>query len=96
MRPLLVLIAAVACAAALTVTAAGRQTDSREPQGSSVGNGDGPAPSIAPAVRATARRAGCRLRTFASDGFQHGLSFSYKQIPPTSGTHASRWAEWGL
>lgn len=89
--------AAVIASTAITAVAIAQETDTRQPQGSSVGEGTGPAPSFAAPVRRAATRAGCRLKAFKSAGIQHGVgSFSYQQIPPTSGTHAGRWADYGL
>lgn len=91
------LLAAVLCAAVAGIAGA-RQEDTRQPKGSSVGQGAGPAPAIAPAVRQAASRAGCRTRAFRSEGFAHATVGSppFKQLPPVSGTHAPRWADWGV
>jgi hypothetical protein len=94
--PLAVLTALVFATGIVTVASA-QSEDTRLPQGSSVGDGDGPAPAIATAVKSAARSGGCSVRSFASAGFQHGIgSFSYPQTPATSGTHAGRWADWGF
>ena len=97
MRLPLALLIALACAVPLAAVASAQSDDTRLPQGSAVGNGDGPAPAIATNVRSAARSGKCSVRSFKSDGFQHGIgSFTYNQTPATSGTHAGRWADWGI
>jgi hypothetical protein len=77
-------------------------------RGSSVGFGEGPAPSFAPAVRKAARNAGCRLRSDASAVGIHLLisdvqplhvsnpDYSKVPRPPTNGHHRPLWANWGF
>jgi hypothetical protein len=77
-------------------------------RGSSVGFGEGPAPSFAPVVKRAARRAGCRLRSDASAIGIHLLisdlvplhvdNPDYRKVPrpPTNGHHRSLWADWGF
>ena len=97
MRIPLGVILALLASAGLTSPAGGQESDSRLPAGSSVGNGDGPAPSFSTAVRRAAKRGGCTVRSFRSDGYEHaGAPFAFAQSPPTSGTHATRWADWGV
>ena len=37
------------------------------------------------------------MRAFRSAGLQHDTGpVAYPQTPPTSGTHAGRWADWGV
>ena len=97
MRPALALLVAVVCAAGISTIALAQSGDTRLPKGSSVGNGDGPAPAIATAIKSAAKRGGCSVRSFPSGGFQHGAApFAYAQTPATSGTHAGRWADWGV
>lgn len=95
--PLALLLALISAALLVSVAAAQSEEDSRLPQGSSVGDGLGKAPAIAAAVKRTAKSGSCSVRAFASGGVQHGAGpFSFKQTPATSGTHASRWADWGV
>src|SRR5204863_5181817 len=75
-------------------------------RGSSVGFGEGPAPTLSPTVRRAARRAGCRLRSDPSAVGIHLLLSDIvplhvdnpgygKQIrPPTNGLHRPIWANW--
>jgi hypothetical protein len=77
-------------------------------KGSSVGFGQGPAPSFAPAVRTAAKRAGCRLRADPSAVGIHLLlsdivrlhvdnpNYSKVPQPPTNGRHRPLWADWGF
>jgi Protein of unknown function (DUF3105) len=77
-------------------------------RGSSVGFGEGPAPSIAPAVRQAAKNAGCTLRSdpsavgihlFLSDIQPlHVDNPDYSKVPrpPTNGHHRPLWADWGF
>ena len=77
-------------------------------RGSSVGFGEGPAPSIAPAVRKAAKRAGCTLRSDPSAVGIHLLisdipplhvdnpDYSKVPRPPTNGHHRPLWANWGF
>jgi hypothetical protein len=88
-------------------TAAGTQSDvdaARFPRDPTVGYG-GPAPAIAPRVRAAATAAGCTVRAFPfepvqiqSDGTYHTEGNpTYKvSLPPTSGLHNPVWADWGV
>ena len=77
-------------------------------RGSSVGFGEGPAPSFAPAVQRAAKRAGCRLRADPSAVGIHLLISDivplhrddpdYRKVPrpPTNGHHRPLWADWGF
>ncbi len=77
-------------------------------RGSSVGFGQGPAPSFAPAVRKAAARAGCRLRADPSAVGIHLIvsdivplhvdnpDYSKVPRPPTNGHHRPLWADWGF
>jgi hypothetical protein len=77
-------------------------------QGSSVGVGEGPAPSFTPAVKRAASRAGCRLRADPSAVGIHLLvsdivplhvdnpDYSKVPRPPTNGHHRPIWANWGF
>jgi uncharacterized protein DUF3105 len=77
-------------------------------RGSSVGFGEGPAPSFAPAVNKAAARAGCRLRSdpsavgihlIVSDIVPlHVANPDYGKVPrpPTNGHHRPLWADWGF
>ncbi|HET6175001.1 MAG TPA: DUF3105 domain-containing protein [Gaiellales bacterium] len=77
-------------------------------RGSSVGFGEGPAPSLSPTVRRAATRAGCRLRSDSSAVGIHLLlsdvaplhvdnpDYSKQQLPPTNGHHRPIWADWGF
>jgi hypothetical protein len=77
-------------------------------RGSSVGFGEGPAPSFAHAVKRAAKRAGCRLRADASAVGIHLLisdvvplhvdNPDYRKVPrpPTNGHHRPLWANWGF
>jgi hypothetical protein len=77
-------------------------------KGSSVGFGQGPAPSFALAVRKAAKRAGCRLRADPSAVGIHLLisdivplhvdnpDYSKVPRPPTNGHHRPLWADWGF
>jgi hypothetical protein len=81
---------------------------SRFLRGSSVGFGEGPAPSFAPAVTRAAKHAGCRLRADPSAVGIHLLisdieplhvanpSYSKVPRPPTNGHHRPLWANWGF
>ena len=98
MRLPLALLLTLSAPVALVSVAAAQSEDSRLPQGSSVGEGQGKAPAIAASVKKSAKSGSCTVRAFASEGAQHGAArpFSFKQTPPTSGTHATRWADWGV
>ena len=77
-------------------------------RGSSVGFGEGPAPTLSPTVRRAARRAGCRLRSDPSAVGIHLLlsdvaplhvdnpDYSKQIRPPTNGLHRPIWADWGF
>ena len=77
-------------------------------RGSSVGFGEGPAPTLSPTVRRVARRAGCRLRSDPSAVGIHLLlsdvvplhvdnpDYSRQIRPPTNGLHRPIWADWGF
>jgi Protein of unknown function (DUF3105) len=77
-------------------------------RGSSVGFGEGPAPSIAPAVRRAAKNAGCTVRSDPSAVGIHLLisdivplhvqnpDYSHVPRPPTNGHHRPIWANWGF
>jgi hypothetical protein len=77
-------------------------------RGSSVGFGEGPAPSIAPAVRRAAKNAGCTVRSDPSAVGIHLLisdivplhvenpDYSHVPRPPTNGHHRPIWADWGF
>lgn len=77
-------------------------------RGSSVGFGEGPAPSFSPPVKRAAKRAGCRLRADASAVGIHLLisdivplhvehpDYSKVPRPPTNGHHLPLWADWGF
>jgi len=72
----------------------------RFPRPTTVGSGDvgTPAPPIAPAVRNAARRAGCTVRGFPSEGRQHvepDAAPDYGTQPPTSGNHFEVPAKFG-
>jgi hypothetical protein len=81
---------------------------SRFMRGSSVGFGEGPAPSFAPAVTKAAKAAGCRLRSDPSSVGIHLLisdivplhvddpSYAKAPRPPTNGRHRPAWADWGF
>jgi hypothetical protein len=100
---------AVAAAAGTQGTLSIKSIDpSRFMRGSSVGFGEGPAPSIAPAVRKAAKRAGCRVRSDPSAVGIHLLisdvrplhvdnpDYSTVPRPPTNGHHRPLWADWGF
>lgn len=75
---------------------------------SSVGEGNGPAPVIAPAVKAAAHAAGCTTRADASPfvgrpepsnslpWHVENPDYSTQPSPPTSGVHFPIWADWGI
>jgi hypothetical protein len=77
-------------------------------RGSSVGFGEGPPPSFAPAVQRAAKAAGCRLRADVSAVGVHLLvsdivplhvdNPTYGKVPrpPTNGHHRPLWADWGF
>jgi hypothetical protein len=77
-------------------------------RGSSVGFGEGPAPTLSPTVRRAAKRAGCRLRSDPSAVGIHLLlsdvaplhvanpDYSKQPRPPTNGLHRPIWANWGF
>jgi pyruvate/2-oxoglutarate dehydrogenase complex dihydrolipoamide acyltransferase (E2) component len=77
-------------------------------RGSSVGFGEGPAPTVSPTVRRTARRAGCTVRSDPSAVGIHLLlsdvvplhvdnpDYSKQKRPPTNGLHRPVWANWGF
>jgi hypothetical protein len=77
-------------------------------RGSSVGFGEGPPPSFAPAVERAAKAAGCTLRAdvsavgvhmFISDIVPlHVDNPAYGKVPrpPTNGHHRPLWADWGF
>jgi hypothetical protein len=77
-------------------------------RGSSVGFGQGPAPTLSPTVRRAANRAGCKLRSDASAVGIHLLltdvaplhtdnpDYSRQRRPPTNGLHRPIWADWGF
>ena len=77
-------------------------------RGSSVGFGEGPAPTLSPTVRRAAVRAGCRLRSDPSAIGIHLLlsdveplhldnpTYSKQPRPPTNGRHRPIWADWGF
>jgi len=76
----------------------------RQPRGPSVTYND-PPPPIAAAVKAAASAAGCSVRGFfgepaavQSDGTYHvsGDPVPAVSIPPLSGLHNPRWADWGV
>jgi hypothetical protein len=104
--------AAAATSEATTTSEGGLSIKTIDPskfmKGSSVGFGEGPAPSFAPAVRKAAKTAGCRLR---ADPSAVGIHFlisdivplhvdnpSYAKVPrpPTNGHHRPLWADWGF
>ena len=96
MRLLVAVLLALVCLTMAVGSAVAQDPETQQPQGSTVGNGDGPPPSIASAVRKRAKAGKCKLRSFASEGVQHGeADFVYATTPATSGTHAGRWADWG-
>ncbi len=76
--------------------------------GSSVGFGEGPAPSFTPAVTRAAKAAGCKLRADPSAVGIHLLLTDivplhkqnprYAKVPrpPTNGFHRPLWANWGF
>ena len=97
MRSLLAVPTAVIVLSTTGAVALGPGGDSTQPKGSSVGDGlQATAPKVSSSVRKAARRGGCSVRGFASDGHLHGQPTSFAQTPPTSGTHAPRWADWGI
>lgn len=75
---------------------------------SSVGFGEGPAPSFAPVVKRAAENAACRLRADPSAVGIHLLigdivplhvddpDYSKVPRPPTNGHHRPLWADWGF
>jgi pyruvate/2-oxoglutarate dehydrogenase complex dihydrolipoamide acyltransferase (E2) component len=77
-------------------------------RGSSVGFGEGPAPTLSPTVRRAAKRAGCTLRSDPSAVGIHLLlsdvqplhvanpDYSKQPRPPTNGLHRPVWANWGF
>ena len=77
-------------------------------RGSSVGFGEGPAPSFAPVVKRAAKNAGCKLRSDPSAVGIHLLisdivplhrpNPDYRKVPrpPTNGHHRPLWADWGF
>jgi hypothetical protein len=77
-------------------------------QGSSVGFGEGPAPSFATSVKRAVAHAGCRLRSDPSAVGIHLLisdvvplhvdnpDYSKVPRPPTNGRHRPLWANWGF
>jgi hypothetical protein len=77
-------------------------------RGSSVGFGEGPAPTLSPTVRRAAVRAGCRLRSDPSAVGIHLLLsdvaplhtdnpvYAKQRRPPTNGLHRPVWADWGF
>jgi hypothetical protein len=77
-------------------------------RGSSVGFGQGPPPSFAPAVKRAAKAAGCTLRADVSAVGVHLLvtdivalhvdnpDYSKVPRPPTNGHHRPIWADWGF
>jgi hypothetical protein len=102
-----------ATAAAATTSSGDRLTirsvdPSKFLRGSSVGFGEGPAPTLSPTVRRAALRAGCRLRSDASAVGIHLLlsdvaplhvdnpDYSRQVRPPTNGHHRPIWANWGF
>jgi Protein of unknown function (DUF3105) len=103
---------AAAAAATSTTSEGGLTIKAVDPtkfmRGSSVGFGEGPAPSFAPAVRRAAKRAGCRLRADPSAVGIHLLisdivplhqdNPNYGKVPrpPTNGYHRPLWANWGF
>ena len=97
MRSLLAVPTAVIVLSTTAAVAAGQGGDSTQPQGSSVGDGlQATPPKVSSSVRKAAKRGGCSVRGFASAGYQHGQPASFAQTPATSGTHAQRWADWGI
>jgi hypothetical protein len=123
-RPVFALLAAALLAGAGTSSAASSSsaasTGSSNPltvksidpskflRGSSVGFGQGPAPTLSPTVRRAAVRAGCRLRSDPSAVGIHFLlsdivplhvanpDYSRQRRPPTNGRHRPIWANWGF
>lgn len=76
----------------------------RQPRGVSVTYND-PPPPISAAVQAAAGAAGCAARgffgepaTIQADGTYHvsGTPIPTISIPPLSGLHNARWADWGV
>jgi Protein of unknown function (DUF3105) len=77
-------------------------------RGSSVGFGQGPAPTLSPTVRRAAKAAGCTLRSDASAVGIHLLlsdvtplhvdnpDYRKQPRPPTNGLHRPIWANWGF
>jgi hypothetical protein len=73
--------------------------DARVSRPTTVGDGLGGPPDVAPEVRRAANRAGCVVRSFASEGRDHvapDTQVAYGTLPPTSGRHAEEWADWGV
>lgn len=71
----------------------------RQPRGESVTYND-PPPPIAAGVTAAAEAAGCTVASFASEANPQdhipGESATAQSIPPLSGAHNERWADWGV
>lgn len=74
-------------------------TANRQPRGPSVDYND-PPPPISAEVRAAATTAGCTVASWPSeaDPTQHiqGESATGISVPPLSGAHNARWADWGV
>ena len=71
----------------------------RLPGASTVEDGLGGAPAIAPEVQRAAQAADCQVRAFESQGRNHlpaDADFRYSTEPPTSGDHYAIWADWGV
>lgn len=71
----------------------------RAPRGASVTYND-PPPPLAAGVVAAAQAAGCTAASFTSEANPQdhidGESATTQSIPPLSGAHNERWADWGV
>lgn len=84
--------------------ASGEDGDAYEPRGTSVGDGNGGAPSIDSELLATATAAGCKVQAFAGDKAGQASAREHVEgdpgytvsLPPVSGPHNGTWADWGF
>lgn len=71
----------------------------RRPRGPSVAHND-PAPPIAATVKAAVDAAGCKTNSFPSEADPQlhipGEAAAAQSLPPVSGGHNERWADWGV
>lgn len=74
-------------------------TVNRNPRGPSVNHND-PPPPIAATVRAAADAAGCKTASFnsevAPESHTSAEAAAAQSLPPLSGAHNPRWADWGV